>query len=254
MVARGADTVVVNFSDRFTLSGMTGTFSPAVQRGIQSFAAQSDNDPNRHRRLTRRQQKQNAFPAGGAGGNAWANGDVAGQGGGAAGANAWANGGGTGAGAAANAWANGNGAWQGAAGADAVAGANQWGNGGGGGAWQGVGGAGSNPWANGGAWQGAAGAGAGAGAGAHRTKDPHTVPYSEQTGATRYAPMPKHPDTTITAKTRKRQFPTSPYRIATTLLPPATVLETVYATQTFTTTSIENSVRVHLVFDFCGSG
>lgn len=236
MVSRSADTTVVNFSDRFTMSEMTGTFSPDVQRGIQSLAAQPGNDPKERRRLRRRQQQN-----------------------GAAGANAWANGGGAvqgaaGGGAGANGWANDKGDWQVAAGqgAGAGAGTDQRGNGGAGGAWQGAGGGGANAWANG----GVAGAGAGGGAitdaGAISPKDPHTVPYAEQTGTIRYAPVPKQPGTTITAKTPKRQFPTSPYHIATTFLPPATVVQTVYATRTITVAKVENSVRVSLAPWFGG--
>jgi hypothetical protein len=69
------------------------------------------------------------------------------------------------------------------------------------------------------------------------------VPYQDQlTGLTRYAPAAKHPGTTITAKSRTRQFPTSSYSVATTYLSEPTVEVTVTATATFSTSSIENTV------------
>jgi spore coat protein U-like protein len=37
MVASGPDAFVVNYSDRFTLTGMTGTFSPDLENGISSL-------------------------------------------------------------------------------------------------------------------------------------------------------------------------------------------------------------------------
>ncbi|KAJ9301489.1 hypothetical protein DTO271G3_1624 [Paecilomyces variotii] len=70
----------------------------------------------------------------------------------------------------------------------------------------------------------------------------YTVPYQDQlTGLTRYAPAAKQPGTTITAKTPKRQFPTSAYVVATTFLPEPTVEVTLSASATFSTSSIENT-------------
>jgi len=76
-----------------------------------------------------------------------------------------------------------------------------------------------------------------------RQKDMFTVPYEDQlTGLTRYAPMAKQPGTTITAKTPKPQYPTSSYVVATTFLPKPTIVTTLTAPQTFSTSSIENTV------------
>lgn len=70
----------------------------------------------------------------------------------------------------------------------------------------------------------------------------YTIPFGEQTGATRYAPMGKKPGTKITAKTASRQYPTSAYTIATTYLHEATIQTTLSATATYTASSIENTV------------
>jgi hypothetical protein len=72
----------------------------------------------------------------------------------------------------------------------------------------------------------------------------YTVPYPLQvTGLTKYAPMPKHPGTTITAKSLPPQFPASTYVVATTILPIPTWQTTLAATATDSTSSIENPVR-----------
>ncbi|KAL2005283.1 hypothetical protein VTN00DRAFT_2493 [Thermoascus crustaceus] len=69
-----------------------------------------------------------------------------------------------------------------------------------------------------------------------------TIPYEDQlTGLTRYAPMAKQPGTTITAKSPKPQHPTSAYVVATTFLPIPTIETTSTASQTFSTSSIENT-------------
>lgn len=71
----------------------------------------------------------------------------------------------------------------------------------------------------------------------------YNVPYPLQsTGLTKYAPMAQHPGTTITAKSAPPQFPTSAYTVAKTMLPIATWQTTLTASQTFSTTSIENPV------------
>ncbi|KAL1852934.1 Cell wall synthesis protein kre9 precursor [Paecilomyces lecythidis] len=70
----------------------------------------------------------------------------------------------------------------------------------------------------------------------------YTIPYQDQlTGLTKYAPAAQQPGTTITAKSRKRQFPTSAYDVATTFLPEPTVETTLTASATFSTSSIENT-------------
>lgn len=73
------------------------------------------------------------------------------------------------------------------------------------------------------------------------------IPYPQQTGPTRYAPMPEKPGTTIKANSPTPQFPTSPYDIATAYLPPPTIDTTVSAPITYSTSSIENPVSTHLL-------
>ena len=103
-----------------------------------------------------------------------------------------------------------------------------------------------------GAGAGGPGGAVGAGAGAawdHTLADAgrkFTIPYQLQTGPTRYAPMAKKPGTAITAKTASRQYPTSPYHIATTYLPKPTVSATIPAPVKYGTTSIENTVCIPL--------
>ena len=72
--------------------------------------------------------------------------------------------------------------------------------------------------------------------------DQHTVPYGEQTGPTKYAPMPKRAGTTIPDRSPTPQYPPFPFSIATTYLPAPTVQYTDTAYLTWTTHSIENTV------------
>lgn len=72
--------------------------------------------------------------------------------------------------------------------------------------------------------------------------DAHDVPYGEQTGLTKYAPMPKRAGTTIATKSATPQYPPFPFSIATTYLPPPTVQYTDTAYATWTAHSIENTV------------
>lgn len=74
--------------------------------------------------------------------------------------------------------------------------------------------------------------------------DAHEIPYGEQTGLTKYAPMPKRAGTTIATKSATPQYPPFPFSIATTYLPPPTVQYTDTAYATWTTHSIENTVRL----------
>ncbi|OOQ88870.1 hypothetical protein PEBR_11805 [Penicillium brasilianum] len=74
-----------------------------------------------------------------------------------------------------------------------------------------------------------------------RLVDQHTVPYGEQTGLTKYAPMAKRAGTTIATRSPTPQYPPFPFSIATTYLGPPTVQYTDYAYQTWTTHSIENT-------------
>jgi hypothetical protein len=75
-----------------------------------------------------------------------------------------------------------------------------------------------------------------------RLVDQHTVPYGEQTGLTKYAPMAKRAGTTIATRSPTPQYPPFPFSIATTYLGAPTVQYTDYAYQTWTTHSIENTV------------
>lgn len=75
-----------------------------------------------------------------------------------------------------------------------------------------------------------------------RYVDQHTVPYGEQTGLTKYAPMPKRAGTTIATRSPTPQYPPFPFSIATTYLGAPTVQYTDTAYQTWTTHSIENTV------------
>lgn len=68
------------------------------------------------------------------------------------------------------------------------------------------------------------------------------VPYAEQTGLIRYAPMQSVPPTKITKKDTKPLYPTSAYKIAVSFLPTPSATKTVTASQTFSADSMENTV------------
>jgi len=70
-----------------------------------------------------------------------------------------------------------------------------------------------------------------------------TVPYQLQTGLTKYAPMQPIPPTKITAKSFTPLHPTSAYKLATTWLPVGSIVTTVTDSQTFSASSMENTVR-----------
>lgn len=90
------------------------------------------------------------------------------------------------------------------------------------------------------------GAGAGAGAGAQGGE--FTVPYTLQTGLTKYAPMAPQPPTKITRGGKPTaQWPTSAVVYAQTRLPTPSVVTTFTASQTFSVQSIENTVRLILL-------
>ena len=72
---------------------------------------------------------------------------------------------------------------------------------------------------------------------------PFAVPYTMQTGPTRYAPMQPQPGTTITAKKVTPLWPTSSVTIATAFLPRPTVQTTITQGPNYSVTSIENDVR-----------
>ncbi|PKY06006.1 hypothetical protein P168DRAFT_317508 [Aspergillus campestris IBT 28561] len=91
--------------------------------------------------------------------------------------------------------------------------------------------------------QGAAGAQAAPVAQAPQATGSYTIPYSLQTGPTRYAPQPKPPGTTIPPKNVKPtpQNPTSPYVVAITHLPQPTVETTTSEDPTRTVWEMENT-------------
>lgn len=70
------------------------------------------------------------------------------------------------------------------------------------------------------------------------------VPYAEQTGLIRYAPMQGVPPTKITKKDTKPLYPTSSYKIAVSFLPTPSQTKTVTASQTFSADSMENTVSL----------
>lgn len=72
-----------------------------------------------------------------------------------------------------------------------------------------------------------------------------TVPYGMQTGLTKYAPMQPVPPTKITKKNPTPLNPTSAYKVATTWMSKPTILTTLTASQTFSVSSMENTVSWH---------
>lgn len=94
-------------------------------------------------------------------------------------------------------------------------------------------------------------AGGAAAAPAAGTGDPDqglfAIPYPEQTGLTKYAPMQSAPPTKITAKDYTPLYPTSAYTIATTWLPPASIVTTITMQPTYSFSSMENTVRLNVL-------
>ena len=72
--------------------------------------------------------------------------------------------------------------------------------------------------------------------------DYHTVPYGEQTGPIKYAPMPKKAGSTVATRSATPQYPPFPFSIATAYLGAPTVQYTEMAYATWTANSIENTV------------
>ncbi|KAK2802490.1 hypothetical protein FQN50_007296 [Emmonsiellopsis sp. PD_5] len=68
------------------------------------------------------------------------------------------------------------------------------------------------------------------------------LPYEDQKGPTRYAPVPMQPPTKISLKTAAPLHPSSAYKIAQSFMPRPTIKTTISAKGTFVTTSIENTV------------
>ncbi|EDU44313.1 beta-16-glucan boisynthesis protein [Pyrenophora tritici-repentis] len=72
--------------------------------------------------------------------------------------------------------------------------------------------------------------------------DLYNVEYTMQTGPTRYAPMQPVPPTKITATNTKPLYPTSSVQIAKTRLPIPSQQTTLTASQTYSVSSVENTV------------
>ncbi|KAK2730822.1 hypothetical protein FQN55_005425 [Onygenales sp. PD_40] len=68
------------------------------------------------------------------------------------------------------------------------------------------------------------------------------LPYEDQKGPTRYAPVPMQPPTKISLKTAAPLHPKSAFNIAQSFLPRPTIKTTISVMGTFVTTSIENTV------------
>lgn len=78
--------------------------------------------------------------------------------------------------------------------------------------------------------------------------DQFKMPYTMQTGLTRYAPMQKVPPTKISKKNHTPLYPTSAFNIAKSHLPTPKAQTTMTQSQTFSVKSIENTVSVALFF------
>lgn len=90
---------------------------------------------------------------------------------------------------------------------------------------------------------------AGAGAGAAGPAGPYTLPYTLQTGLTRYAPMAPLPPTKITKKNPSPQYPTSAVTFAKTFLPTPSIVTTLTQSQTASAASRVNTVILPLYPD-----
>ena len=71
----------------------------------------------------------------------------------------------------------------------------------------------------------------------------YTVPYTMQTGPTKYAPMQGRPGTKITAANPTPQYPTSSVSLVTTFLPTPVQVTTMTMSQTASVESRANTVR-----------
>jgi hypothetical protein len=86
---------------------------------------------------------------------------------------------------------------------------------------------------------------AGAGGTAAIAPGDYAVAYTLQTGPIRYAPMPPMAVTQISAKGQSRQWPTSAYTVYPSPAGSPNAITTNTMAQTFSASSIENTVRVH---------
>lgn len=75
------------------------------------------------------------------------------------------------------------------------------------------------------------------------------IPFPQQTGLTKYAPMQRAPGTKITATNTAPLYPSSSAPLASTYLPVPTVMTTLTAPQTFEAASHPNTVGTLHVFD-----
>lgn len=78
----------------------------------------------------------------------------------------------------------------------------------------------------------------------------YSIPYSQQKGDTRYAPMQPKPPRAITATALKPLWPTSAVKIATTFLPAATIVTTITQSPTGTALMHANTVIIICVLYF----
>jgi hypothetical protein len=74
----------------------------------------------------------------------------------------------------------------------------------------------------------------------------YNIPYDQQTGLTKYAPMQGVPPTKITQKSVKPQFPTSAFTVAKTWLPKASIVTTLTESLTFSVNSHANTVSLNM--------
>jgi len=84
---------------------------------------------------------------------------------------------------------------------------------------------------------------AAAGGAASAAGDEYDIPYNQQTGLTKYAPMQPLPPHTITQQNTSPLWPTSSVPIATTFLPIPSVQTTITQGATWVFTSHQNTVR-----------
>lgn len=70
----------------------------------------------------------------------------------------------------------------------------------------------------------------------------YNIPYNLQSGLTKYAPMQPVPPTKITQNQATPLFPTSSYSVATTWLARPSIVTTMTLPQTFSVSSVENTV------------
>jgi len=78
--------------------------------------------------------------------------------------------------------------------------------------------------------------------GAGASGDQWAIPYNQQIGNTKYAPMQPVPPTKITATNTSPLWPTSGVTIATTFLPVATIVTTLTQAQTHVVPSHPNTI------------